>query len=277
VGHSARSLYEHLLTVGVAFTPKDFACGFRVEHPQEVINSIQYGEQYAAMVQRGKGLLPVADYRLAVEVPGAGESRKQPVFSFCMCPGGQIVPTSTQEDELCVNGMSFSARGSKWANSALVVGVQADAVHELAAGWEDLTMPPGQEALVGVEFQRRAERRAAVAGGGGLVVPVQTIPDFLQGRLSDAATLPTSSYRLGVKSARLDLLYPPPITHALKEALRAFDRRMPGFVTDQGLLHGASCARGVPPDPAGGNWRCSHATLLARGNKGGEAPDSSAP
>jgi hypothetical protein len=114
VGHSARSLYEHLLNIGVRFTPKDFACGFRVEHPQEVINSIQYGEQYADMVQRGKGLLPVADYRLAVEVPAASRPpdgvdaagavvaaelslpRKQPVFSFCMCPGGQIVPTSTQ-------------------------------------------------------------------------------------------------------------------------------------------------------------------------------------
>ena len=109
VGHSARTLYEHLLSIGVRFTPKDFACGFRVEHPQEVINSIQYGQPYADMVQRGKGLLPVADYRLAVEVPAAAQHgdgagavaavdlpSKQPVFSFCMCPGGQIVPTSTQ-------------------------------------------------------------------------------------------------------------------------------------------------------------------------------------
>jgi uncharacterized FAD-dependent dehydrogenase len=142
VGHSARAMYDALHAVDVAMAPKPFALGFRIEHPQELINEIQYGQLDAQEVQRGKGRMPVADYSLATTfdasyLPGAaaagagaaagegGEGREfkgeswqqQPgsggrrgVFSFCMCPGGQVVPTSTTPEELCVNGMSFSRR-----------------------------------------------------------------------------------------------------------------------------------------------------------------------
>jgi len=158
-GHSARSLYAQLLSHGVALEPKPIAVGFRVEHPQDLINRIQFGE-FGTLCERGSGKVPVADYRLAVQVqdggPGAGE---RSCYSFCMCPGGQIVPTSVRPDELCVNGMSFSKRQSQWANSALVVSVTP----------EDMRPLCGDHPLRGVEWQRIMERRAAEMGGKDLI------------------------------------------------------------------------------------------------------------
>jgi uncharacterized FAD-dependent dehydrogenase len=187
-----------------------------------------------------------------------GESRAggRACYSFCMCPGGQIVPTSTNPKELCVNGMSFSKRNSEWANSGLVSSISfADAREFVDADRRDARETPtgatetktndaspeillrDRSALVGVDFQRLIERKAAVMGGGDLVVPVQTVPDFLEGRLSDASSLPRSSYRLGVRPARLDLLYPEHITRAFKESLLAFDAQMPGYAGKDALLH----------------------------------------
>ncbi|CAM9526452.1 unnamed protein product [Chrysoparadoxa australica] len=257
-GHSSRAIFSQLRDAGVALVPKGFAAGFRVEHPQELINQIRYGA-WREHVMKGKGKVPVADYSLAATVsdgsgvqdpslastPGGQESQEggsRPVYSFCMCPGGQIVPTSVDERELCVNGMSFSRRGSNWANSALVVSVTPEDTEELG----------GTDALRGVEWQRVIERRAAMAGGGSMVAPVQRVTDFLEGSPSLGA-LPTSSYRLGVKSARCDELYPPFVTEALKQALARFDQRLPGFISDQALLHGVetrtSCPVQIPRDP----------------------------
>jgi uncharacterized FAD-dependent dehydrogenase len=154
-----------------------------------------------------------------------------------MCPGGQIVPTSTNVEELCVNGMSFSKRSSAWANSGLVSTItEADAAPFVSG--------PDRAPLAGLDFQRYIERRAAEMGGGDLVVPVQTAPDFIAGRLSDV--LPTSSYRLGVKSARLDLLYPPEVTAAVRESLIAFDAQLPGYAGPQALLHGPEARTSSP-------------------------------
>src|SRR5690606_27187983 len=115
VGHSAREMYHWLAQRGVAMEPKPFAVGFRVEHPQALINEIQYG-QYAS-----HDALPTADYRVAANY-GEGDAHRG-VYSFCMCPGGQVVPSSTREGELCINGMSHASRKGHWANSALVVSV----------------------------------------------------------------------------------------------------------------------------------------------------------
>ncbi|KAL8145244.1 hypothetical protein AgCh_003442 [Apium graveolens] len=175
VGHSARDIYQILLTHEVDLVPKDFSVGLRVEHPQELINSIQYSE-LSDEVRKGRGKVPVADYKIVDYVDENNSSRavKRSCYSFCMCPGGQVVLTSTKPSELCVNGMSFSRRSSKWANSALVVTVSA----------EDFSSLNFQGPLAGVDFQRELEQRAALLGGGNFVVPVQTVPDFLGKKLS---------------------------------------------------------------------------------------------
>ena len=156
-----------------------------------------------------------------------------------MCPGGQIVPTSTDPAELCVNGMSFSKRSSRWANSGLVSPVaEEDALPFLES--------PGREPLAGLDFQRHIERQAAIMGGGHLVAPVQTAPDFIAGRLTREEDLPPPSYRLGVKPARLDLLYPPRITEAVRESLLAFDAQIPGYAGPTALLHAPEARTSSP-------------------------------
>lgn len=234
-GHSSRSLFQELAHAGVSLTAKPFAMGFRVEHPQELINELQYGAANAAAVLRGKGPLPVADYRVAATV-SEGLPAERSTFSFCMCPGGQVVPTSITEQELCVNGMSFSRRQSKWANAALVVGTDA-------SDWSHLE--PQHGVLAGIALQQAAERAAAQMGGGQLVCPVQRVTDFMMGTES-AGTLPSSSYRLGVRAAPLHELYSSDVTSALRQALRRFDQQLPGFITESALLHGVETRTSAP-------------------------------
>ena len=235
VGHSARALYETLLDSGVAIEPQGTAVGFRVEHPQAMVDAAQYGAALAASVSRGSGKLPVADYRLVKRGGGA----QRPAFSFCMCPGGQIVPTSTRVDELCVNGMSFSKRASPFANSGLVVPLTPEDYAPFAR--------PGREALAGIDFQVAVERAAAIAGGGDLVAPVQTAAAFLAGeRAARPLHAPQSSYRLGVRCAQLGGLYPPAVDAALRAALVEFDRTLPGYASAAGLLHGVETRTSAP-------------------------------
>jgi uncharacterized FAD-dependent dehydrogenase len=134
--------------------------------------------------------------------------------------------------------MSFSKRSSAWANSGLVSTITEEDAAPFAV--------PGREALAGLDFQRHIERKAAEMGGGNLVVPVQTAPDFIAGRESDVDSLPSSSYRLGVKSARLDLLYPPEVTAAVRESLIAFDAQLPGYAGPMALLHGPEARTSSP-------------------------------
>ncbi|RLM99782.1 hypothetical protein C2845_PM06G21710 [Panicum miliaceum] len=256
VGHSARDTYNMLQQHNVDMSPKSFAypvtlffspaylkkarVGLRIEHPQELINSIQYSE-LAAEVQKGRGRIPVADYKIvksvgeknAEELDIAEQSRS--CYSFCMCPGGQVVLTSTDPSELCINGMSFSRRASKWANSALVVTVSS----------HDFKPFRSHGPLAGVEFQREFERRAAVMGGGNFVVPAQRVTDFISNRLS-VTTLPPSSYRLGVRPSKLHELFPPYITEALQQSIIMIDREMPGFFAKEALLHGVETRTSSP-------------------------------
>ncbi|XP_028077150.1 uncharacterized protein LOC114279153 isoform X4 [Camellia sinensis] len=233
VGHSARDIYQMLLSHDMNLCPKDFSVGLRIEHPQELINSIQYSG-LATEVRSGRGKVPVADYKVVKYIKGddvdttfnPGTVRRG-CYSFCMCPGGQVVLTSTNPSELCINGMSFSRRASKWANAALVVTVSS----------KDFDALNFHGPLAGVEFQREFERRAATMGGGNFVVPVQTVTDFLENKLS-GASVPPSSYRLGVKVASLHELFPNNITEALQNSLSMFDKELPGFISNNALLHG---------------------------------------
>jgi uncharacterized FAD-dependent dehydrogenase len=255
-GHSARDVYESLHHSGVKLEPKGFSVGFRIEHPQAIINQIQYGDEWGVCVKTGKSLtdaanedyfgeptehhiarMPVPSYRLATDQAKDGSGNQRGVYSFCMCPGGQIVPSSTDPNEVCVNGMSFSRRDSKWANSALVVTVAPD--DEILKDYRT------HGVLAGLEFQRDMERRASSLGGGNLTVPVQRMTDFIDGIVS--STIPSSSYRLGVKSAPCHEIYPEPITTALRDALsNHFRRQMPGYFHPDGLLHAVETRTSSP-------------------------------
>jgi len=224
-GHPARDVFELLARRGVALEPKPFALGVRIEHPQPLINRIQYGEH------AGHPRLPNAAYRLACEVHGRG------VFSFCMCPGGWIVPASTEPSELVVNGMSLARRDSPFANSGFVVALDPS----------DFERAGHRGSLGGVELQRAIERAAFTAGGGALRAPAVRATDFVRGVLS--ATLPDTSYIPGLRSADLaavlnaggiDLASP------LAEALRAFGRRMRGYLTEEAVLVGVESRTSAP-------------------------------
>ncbi len=224
-GHSARDVLEGLERRGLPLEAKGFALGVRIEHPQPLINSIQYGRA------AGHPRLPSAAYRLAHEVDGRG------VFSFCMCPGGFIVPAATEPDGVVVNGMSLSRRDSPHANSGLVVAVSPEDVE--ASGF---TGPLG-----GIALQRALEREAARIGGGRLVAPAVRVTDFLAGRSS--STLPTSSYRPGLRSADVaELLNGSGLEIAgrIREALMRFDRRLKGYVTEEAVLVGVESRTSSP-------------------------------
>jgi uncharacterized FAD-dependent dehydrogenase len=258
-GHSARDVYEELHRTGIQLEPKGFATGFRIEHPQKVINQIQYGNEWGPHAYSGKkvtdevntqyfegsndehdhhtGRLPVSSYRLATDKAFDGDTTRG-VYSFCMCPGGQIVPASTDPNEVCVNGMSFSRRDSVWANAALVVTVNPD---------DDVLEKYREKhgVLAGIAFQRDMERRASEMGGGKLCVPVQRLTDFINGEASTSA--PTSSYRLGIKPSPCHEIYPEPLTRALRDAVvNQFEKSMPGFLCEDALLHAVETRTSSP-------------------------------
>jgi uncharacterized protein len=229
-GHSAREIYRYLYAQGVALEAKPFAMGVRVEHPQDLINAIQY-----------HGLardpyLPAASYNLIDQVDNRG------VYSFCMCPGGMIVPAATASHEVVVNGMSNSLRDSRWANSGIVVEIRLEDV----AGFESFGP------LAGLEFQHQLESLAATHGGGGLTAPAQRLVDFVEGRIS--ADLPACSYHPGTRSSALHEWLPDMIGTRLQRGFRAFGRKMKGFLTHEALILGVesrtSSPLRIPRDPA---------------------------
>ena len=229
-GHSARDVLALLEQENIALEAKAFAVGVRIEHPQPLIDSIQY--HYSRGQERPREL-PAARYALACEIDGRG------VHSFCMCPGGFIVPAATENDEVVVNGMSLARRDSPFANTGMVVGVEP----------EDI---PGEGVLRGLQFQKDLERAAKKAGNGdnelGQVAPAQRVVDFLAGRLSK--DLPETSYFPGLKSARLDEILPDFIVRRMKVGLKKFGHRMSGYLTEEALMIGfetrTSCPVRVP-------------------------------
>ncbi|MEL6179568.1 MAG: FAD-dependent protein, partial [Myxococcota bacterium] len=237
VGHSSEAIYRRLLELGVALTPKAFAVGFRVEHPQTTINAMQYGRH------ADHPHLPAADYRLTANFTVAGQQRG--VYSFCMCPGGQVVPTPTEPGGVVVNGMSHAARSGRWANSALVVTVAP----EDFGGHQDI--------LAGVHFQRRAELRAGAMGGGLFLAPAQTVTDFLAGSLPSSSSLRKSSYTPGITPADLSQCYPDFVTESLRKALQRWGRTTPSFVTQEAILIGVETRTSAPVQITRGDDLCS--------------------
>jgi uncharacterized FAD-dependent dehydrogenase len=225
VGHSARGVYEFLHRRGVRLEAKAFAIGARVEHPQPLIDRIQYGRAAEHPA------LPTAFYQVSTTCHDRG------VYSFCMCPGGWIVPSSTEPDGLCVNGMSLSRRDSPLANSALVVTVEPRDFAAYGTGPAD--------PLAGVAFQRAVEQAAFTAGGGGFVAPAQRLVDLLARRASTSGLRP-STYRPRVTAGDLTTVLPPFVVDPLRDALRAFDRTMPGFLCAEAQLVGVETRTSAP-------------------------------
>jgi hypothetical protein len=220
-GHSARDVYTWAAGVPLALERKDIAVGVRLEHPQPLIDRLQYGRA------AGHPGLPPAFYE--VRANGAGRS----VYSFCMCPGGWIVPAATEVSGQVVNGMSLAKRNSPFANSAMVVPVASTDYG-----------PEAQGALAGIDFQRRIEEAAFSRGGGGFRAPAQRLVDFLKGRAS--GILPSSSYHPGLQAVVLDDIFPGFITAALREGLAVIGRGMPGFIHDQAVLIAAETRTSSP-------------------------------
>ena len=211
-GHSARDIFELLYRKNILIEPKPFAVGVRVEHPQSLIDRIQYHHS-----PRHPNL-PAASYRLVEQIDGRG------VFSFCMCPGGFIVPAATAPGELVINGMSLAGRDAPFANSGVVVEVRL----------EDIDGSLNKGPLVAMDFQKKLEQRAFQAGGNGLLAPAQRMTDFAAGKLSSA--LPISSYKPGVVSAPVHELLPEGISRRLQAAFKAFDSKMKGYFTGEALV-----------------------------------------
>lgn len=206
-GHSARDMYQLLHAKGIRIEAKPFALGVRVEHPQPLIDSIQYKQNQRA------DELPAASYSLVCQVGGRG------VFSFCMCPGGLIVPAATAPGEIVVNGMSMSRRDSPFANSGMVTSVEP----------EDLAPWAKHGVFAAMELQKEVEQRLFSAGDGGQKGPALRLPDFISGKISK--DLPQSSYIPGLYPAPLHELLPGFIYKRLREGFADFGRQMRGFFT----------------------------------------------
>lgn len=212
-GHSARDIFQLLFDKNILIALKPFALGVRVEHPQQLIDSIQYH-----VLQRGT-LLPPASYSLVQQVHRRG------VFSFCMCPGGIIAPAATNSSELVVNGWSPSKRNNPYANSGMVVSVEAS----------DLTQHINKySALSGMYFQQQVERKAFQYGGGNFVAPAQRLVDFVDNKVS--ASMPGCSYVPGVRSASMKEVLPDFIYNCLKDGFKEFGKKMKGYLTNEALV-----------------------------------------
>ena len=225
IGHSAHDTYRMLAAEGVKLETKGFAMGVRAEHPQALINKLMYHSTNVEYVGN-------ASYSLVTQVDGRG------VYSFCMCPGGHIVPAGSEAGSCVVNGMSASHRNSPYANSGMVVQINP----------EDI---PGDDPLRGLAFQEDLERLAFEHGGPQAQAPAQRLKDFVEGRASK--DLPACSYLPGIIPSRLDQWLPTHIGKGLQQGFRDFDRKYPGFLTNDAVIVGvesrSSSAVRIPRDP----------------------------
>ncbi|NTS42148.1 FAD-binding protein [Flavisolibacter sp. BT320] len=229
-GHSARDIFELLHAKKIEIFFKPFALGVRVEHPQTVIDTIQYhlapgpstakpdrGVSGTQTALRGE-YLPPASYSLVEQVDGKG------VFSFCMCPGGIIAPAATAQGEIVVNGWSPSKRNNPYANSGIVVTVDESNIQAFKQ----------YGPLAGMYFQQSIEQKAFAAGGGSLVAPAQRLVDFASNKLS--SSLPANSYLPGLHSASLKDVLPPFVHQALQVAFKEWGKRMRGYFTNDAVV-----------------------------------------
>ena len=223
-GHSARDIYHLLHKKNIALKAKSFAMGIRVEHPQHIIDSIQYH-----CSGKRNELLPAASYNLVHQINGRG------VYSFCMCPGGFIVPAATANGEVVVNGMSPSKRNNPFANSGIVVEINVDT---------DLPKYERFGVLKGLEYQKYLEGLAFTSGGRNQTAPAQRLTDFVEGRLS--TNLNETSYQPGLKSAPLHSLLPKLIGGKLRKGLEVFGQKMKGYYTNEANVVGVESRTSSP-------------------------------
>ncbi|AXT18988.1 FAD-binding protein [Flavobacteriaceae bacterium AU392] len=223
-GHSARDIYYLLHKKNIAIKAKSFAMGVRVEHPQEIIDRIQYHCD-----GKRDELLPAASYSLVQQINERG------VYSFCMCPGGFIVPAATANGEVVVNGMSPSKRNNTFANSGIVVEINSS---------KDLYKYERFGALKGLEYQKDLERLAFTSGGRSQAAPAQRLTDFVEGKLS--TTLNSTSYQPGLNSAPLHSLLPKLIGSRLRKGFEAFDQKMKGYYTSEANIIGVESRTSSP-------------------------------
>lgn len=223
MGHSARDVYQMLDRLDIMMVPKGIAVGVRLEHPQKVIDRIQYHSPEG----RGK-YLPAAEYTMLTRVGGRA------VYSFCMCPGGFIIPAASAPGQLVVNGMSPSNRGTQWANSGMVVEILP----------EDLPQYDRFGRLKMMKFQEDIEQRFYEAAGGTQQAPAQRMTDFVESKLS--TSLPRSSYAPGIFSARLDHLLPYFIAARLQEGFKEFGHKSRGFLCNDAVLIGDETRTSAP-------------------------------
>jgi uncharacterized FAD-dependent dehydrogenase len=232
-GHSSRPLYRRLAELGVAMERKPFSVGVRVEHPQEMVNHRQLGDRV------DPSATGAAEYFLTYNGETAGHS----AYSFCMCPGGVVVPCADAADGLFTNGMSYSNRAGAFANSAVVVPVvpgDLDAWSAGRSGAADVSMP----VLAGLDFVRDLEIRAFAMGGGDFTFPAQTIRAYLENRV-DALPAPRTSFPKPVRWVNLRPLFTDKIAAALAESFQNFDRKLPGFI-ERGLIIGPESRTSSP-------------------------------
>ena len=225
-GHSARDTFEAVYEAGVVMEQKPFSVGVRIEHAQQAVNRAQYGDQASHPA------LDAADYKLSVHLP-SGRS----AYTFCMCPGGEVVCAASEESGVVVNGMSRWARDGENANSALLVGV----------GPEDFE---DDHPLAGIKLQRRMERAAydaaLAAGGTAFQAPAQTVGDFLAGRAGSASATVRSTYARGVAWCDLRTCLPGFVADAIAEALPLLDRRLHGFADADAVMTGVETRSSSP-------------------------------
>ena len=222
VGHSARDTFEMLVKENIYIEPKPFSIGFRIEHPQSVIDEARFGEF------KGHPILGAADYKLVHHCKN-GRS----VYSFCMCPGGTVVAATSEPGRVVTNGMSQYSRNERNANAAIVVGIEPDKDY------------PG-DVLAGIDLQRRLESLAFELGGSDYSAPAQRVGDFLANKSSEALGTVEPSYRPGVKLVNLAELLPVFAVEAIREAIPAFDKQIAGFAMKDALLTGVETRTSSP-------------------------------
>ncbi len=213
-GHSARDVYRYMATTGIEIEPKGIAVGVRLEHPSHLIDQIQYHRK------EGRGRwLPAAEYSFVTQVEGRG------VYSFCMCPGGFVIPAATGPEQIVVNGMSPASRGTQWSNSGMVVEIRPEDVVNDAAQPSPLQM---------MHFQEQLERDCWQQGNRKQTAPAQRMADFVNNRLS--YDLPKSSYAPGLVSSPLHFWMPKFVSQRLQQGFRQFGKQAHGFLTNEALL-----------------------------------------
>jgi len=228
IGHSARDTYEMLANHGVEMEAKPFAIGVRIEHPQEFINRSQYGVDF------DNPKLPVADYFLTYKPDNKFEQQRG-AYTFCMCPGGQVVAAASEVGGVVTNGMSNFKRDSGIANAAVLSTVSI-------ADFTDF----GHDALCGVRFQRHYEKLAFELGGKNYYAPVQTVGDFLNARSGSAQFLTKPTYPIGFKVVDLHNCLPNFVTNTLENALKLFNKKIPDFAADDVMMTGIETRTSAP-------------------------------